>query len=146
MSKTSEAKQVAAAIEGLLAALLRQRRSGGDPEPGSLSTFQWLTLARLVDEGPVRLGSLADTLGTTDATASRTVDVLEASGLAERRDDPCDARGVIVASTIDGTVEVRRRRRRLVSLAGRALGDLAPDEARKVTAALIELQVLLDPR
>ena len=111
VSRTSEAKQVAAAIEGLLAALLRQRRSGGDPEPGSLSTFQWLTLARLVDQGPVRLGSLADALGTTDATASRTVDVLEASGLAERRDDPGDARGVIVAATTDGTAEVRRRRR-----------------------------------
>ena len=146
MNRTSEAKQVAAAIEGLLAALLRQRRSGGDPEPGSLSTFQWLTLARLADQGPVRLGSLADALGTTDATASRTVDVLEASGLAERRDDPGDARGVIVAATTDGTAEVRRRRRTLVSLAGRALGDLTPAEAQRVTAALIELQVLLDRR
>ncbi len=146
MNRTSEAKQIAAAIEGLLAALLRQRRSGGYPEPGSLSTFQWLTLARLADQGPVRLGSLADALGTTDATASRTVDVLEASGLAERRDDPGDARGVIVAATTEGTAEVRRRRRTLVSLAGRALGDLTPAEAQRVTAALIELQVLLDRR
>ena len=146
MNRTSDAKQVAAAIEGLLAALLRQRRSGGDPEPGSLSTFHWLTLARLADQGPVRLGSLADALGTTDATASRTVDVLEASGLAERRNDPGDARGVIVAATTEGTAEVRRRRRTLVSLAGRALGDLTPAEAQRVTAALIELQVLLDRR
>lgn len=146
MSNASEARQVAAAIEGLLAAMVRQRRSGGDPEPASLSTFQWLTLARLVDQGPVRLGSLADALGTTDATASRTVDVLQASALAERRDDPDDARGVIVAATTNGTAEVRRRRRRLVSLAGRALGDLTPEEARRVTAALIELQLLLDPR
>ena len=94
----------------------------------------------------MRLGSLADAVGTTDATASRTVDVLEAFGLAERRDDPDDARGVIVAATTDGVAEVRRRRRRLVSLAGRALGDLTPAEASRVTAALIELQVLLDRR
>jgi DNA-binding MarR family transcriptional regulator len=146
VSRASEARQVAAAIEGLLAAMLRQRRSGRDPEPGSLSTFQWLMLARLADGGPVRLGSLADALGTTDATASRTVDVLESSALAERRDDPDDARGVIVAATADGTAEVRRRRSRFVRLAGRALGDLSPDEARRVTAALVDLQLLLDRR
>ena len=55
----------------------------GDPEPGTLSTFQSLMLASIVDHGAARLGSLADTLGTTDATASRTVDVLELHGLAD---------------------------------------------------------------
>ncbi len=141
----SDARSVAEAVEGLIAALARQRH-GRDPEPGSLSTFQSLTLARLVDEGPVRLGSLADALGTTDATASRTVDGLEARGLAERRPDPNDARGVIVAATAAGGTEVRRRRRALQRLAARALRDLSPDEARRVAAALVDLQALLDRR
>jgi DNA-binding MarR family transcriptional regulator len=126
--------------------MVRQRRSGRDPDPGSLSTFQSLLLSRLVDDGPIRLGRLAGALGTTKATASRTVDVLEANGLAERREDPDDARGVIVAATAEGVGDVRRRRRRLVRLAERALRDLTPAEASRVTAALVELHGVLDRR
>lgn len=141
---TSDARLVAEAVEGLLAALVRQRRAGRDPEPATLSTFQSLTLATLADHGPARLGSIADALGTTDATASRTIDALEARGLAERRPDPDDARCVIVAATETGAADVRRRRRQVVELAERALEGLSRDEARRVTAALVELRALLD--
>lgn len=143
---TSDARLVADAVEGLLAALVRQRRSARDPEPGDLSTFQSLTLASIVDVGALRLGALADALGTTDATASRTVDVLELHGFATRRPDAGDGRGVLVEPTAAGRDEVRRRRRRLTRLAERALGDLGPEEASRVTAALVELQALLDRR
>ncbi len=143
---TSDARLVAEAVEGLLAALVRQRRSARDPEPGELSTFQSLTLASIVDVGALRLGALAGALGTTDATASRTVDVLELHGFATRRPDAGDGRGVLVEPTAAGKDEVRRRRRRLIRLAERALGDLGPEEAGRVTAALVELQVLLDRR
>ena len=143
---TTDAALVAGAVEGLLAALTRQRRPSGDPEPGTLSTFQSMALMALADNGPVRLGFLADALGTTDATTSRNVDVLERHGLAERRPDPCDARGVIVAATPAGGAEVRRRRRRLEGLAARALVDLTPDEASRLVHALAELRTLLDRR
>ncbi len=141
---TTDARRVAEAVGGLLAALSRQRRPTGDLEPGSLSTFQSIVLSALADRGPVRLGTLADALGTTDATASRNVDVLERQGLAERRPDPDDARGVIVAATSEGLSEVRRRRRQLERLAQRALDGLSADEARRVADALEELQTLLD--
>jgi DNA-binding MarR family transcriptional regulator len=141
-----DARLVADAVEGVIAARTRQRRPTGDPEPGALSLFQSLALSALADHGPVRLGSLADTLGTTDATASRTVDVLESLGLAERRPDPDDARGVIVAATPAGMAEVRRRRRQLERLAARALSGLTPDESQRVVHALAELRVLLDRR
>ena len=85
--QVSEARQVAEAVERLLLTLVRQRH-GRDPEPGSLSTFQSIALSAVADDGPLRLGTLADALGTTDATASRTVDALEDRGLAERRPDP----------------------------------------------------------
>lgn len=140
----SDAKLVAGAVEGLVATLVRQRRATSDPEPGELSTFQAVALATVVDRGTMRLGSLAESLGTTDATASRTVDVLEGHGLAARRPDPGDGRGVIVAATPEGKSDARRRRRRLVRLADRALGDLSPDEAHRVAAALADLQALLD--
>ena len=103
-----------------------------------------MALMALADNGPVRLGFLADALGTTDATTSRNVDVLERHGLAERRPDPDDARGVIVAATENGVAEVRRRRRQLERLARRALDGLSPDEARRVADALVQLQLLLD--
>jgi DNA-binding MarR family transcriptional regulator len=143
---TSDARLVAEAVEGLVAALVHQGRAARDPEPGDLSTFQSLALASIVDVGAVRLGSLADALGTTDATASRTVDVLELHGFASRRPDAGDGRGVLVEPTADGREEVRRRRRRLTRLAARALRDLGPEEASRVTAALVELRVLLDRR
>ena len=141
---SSDAKLVAGAVEGLVATLVRQRRATSDPEPGELSTFQAVALATVVDRGTMRLGSLAESLGTTDATASRTVDVLEGHGLAARRPDPGDGRGVIVAATPEGKSDVRRRRRRLVRHADRAHGDLSPDEAHRVAAALADLQALLD--
>ena len=141
---TTDAARVADAVEGLLAALTRQRRPSSDPEPGTLSAFQSMALTALADNGPVRLGFLADALGTTDATTSRNVDVLERQGLAERRPDPDDARGVIVAATDDGVAEVRRRRRQLERLTRRALEGLSRDEARRVADALVQLQVLLD--
>ena len=143
--QVSEARQVAEAVEQLLLTLVRQRH-GRDPEPGSLSTFQSIALSAVADDGPLRLGALADTLGTTDATASRTVDALQVRGLAERRADPGDARGVIVAATPAGGAEVRRRRRRLEGLAARALVDLTPDEASRLVHALAELRTLLDRR
>jgi len=143
---TSDARLVAEAVEGLVAALVHQRRSARDPEPGELSTFQSLALASIVDLGALRLGSLADALGTTDATASRTVDVLELHGFATRRPDAGDGRGVLVEPTTAGRDEVRRQRRRLTRLAERALRDLGPAATARVTAALVELRVLLDRR
>ena len=142
----SDARRVAEAFEGLMAALLKQKRGEPDSEPPTLSAFQALALARLADGGPARLGVLADALGTTDATASRTVDVLESRGLAERRPDPGDARGVLVAATREGAAEIGVRRRRLTRLAARALSDLSPDETRRVADALDELRALLDLR
>lgn len=142
----SDAKLVAGAVEGLVATLVSQRRAASDPEPGELSTFQAVALATVVDRGSMRLGSLAETLGTTDATASRTVDLLEGHGLARRRPDPGDGRGVIVEASAEGKADVRRRRRRLERLAARALRDLSHDEARRLAAALADLQALLGRR
>ena len=133
---TSDARLLAEAVEALLAALVHQRRSARDPEPGELSTFQSLALASIVDLGALRLGSLA----------VASVDVLELHGFATRRPDTGDGRGVVVEPTSAGRDEVRRRRRRLTRLAERALRDLGPAETARVTAALVELRVLLDRR
>jgi len=141
---TPTARFLAEAVESLLVTLLRQRRPARDPEPGELSMFQSLMLTAIVDRRAVRLGALAAELGTTDATTSRTVDILEVHGLATRRPAADDGRGVLVEATAAGKSEVGRRRRRLIRLAERALADLTAEEASRVTAALAELRVLLD--
>lgn len=136
------ASSLAAAVERLVAALVRQPRMPGD-EPGELSTFQGIALATLADEGPRRLGELADALGTTDATASRTLDVLTASGLAERRRDDDDARCVIVSATEAGRALVAQRRERLTRLVQRLVADLGPEEGARLAAVLGELGDIL---
>ena len=100
---------------------------------------------RLADTGPVRLGSLADAPRHDRRDRVATSTRSSQRGLAERRLDLGDARGVLVA-TREGAAEVRARRRRLARLAGRALSDLSVDEARRVANALDELRALLDRR
>lgn len=137
------ASSLADAVERLVTVLVRQPRLPGD-EPGELSTFQGIALAALTDEGPRRLGELADALGTTDATASRTLDVLAASGLAERRRDNDDARCVIVAATAAGHALVAERRERLTRLVQQLVATLGAEDVGRLAAALGELGDILD--
>jgi hypothetical protein len=66
----SDAKLVAGAVEGLVATLVSQRRAASDPEPGELSTFQAVALATVGVRGSLRLGWLAETRGSSEATAA----------------------------------------------------------------------------
>ena len=143
--QTAAATTLAEAVERLVTALVRQPRMPGD-EPGELSTFQGITLSTLVDEGPARLGALADMLGTTDATASRTVDVLEAAGLAARRRDEADGRCIVVVATDAGHTLVQARRERLERLVARLIDDLGTDDGARLAELLGELRGLLVPQ
>jgi DNA-binding MarR family transcriptional regulator len=142
VSPPQTATILAEAVERLLTALVRQPRMPGD-EPGELSTFQGITLSALVDEGPTRLGALADALGTTDATASRTVDVLELAGLAARLRDEADGRCIVVVATDAGCAFVRARRKRLERVVARLVDDLGADDGARLAELLGELRGLL---
>ena len=131
----------------------RWRPSGSDagratPSRARSRRSRSLTLMQLADTGPVRLGSLAD--ASARPTRPRRGPWTRSSRLAERRPDPGDARGVLVAATREGAAEVRARRRRLASArgprAGRPLGRRgatrrerarrAPSAARQALADL----------
>ena len=139
---TSEAL-LADAVERLVIALVRQPRLPGDTEPGELSTFQSILLTTLVDEGAMRLGALAAFVGTTDATASRNVDVLEALGLAQRTPDGIDGRGVLVGATQRGSMAVAERRARLVTLVRHLVQRLGPEDGPRLSELLAELHTIL---
>lgn len=143
MKASPNAVALAGAIEQLLTALVQQRGALGDVEPSPLSNFQATALGVLVDRGPLRLGALADTLRTTDATASRTIDTLAQLGLANRNDDPTDRRGVLVAATSTGHEAVGMRRSRLALLLESLAADMEPPEGQRLVELLEELSELL---
>jgi DNA-binding MarR family transcriptional regulator len=139
----SQDARLAEAVERLIAVIIRQRSAIPGPEPRQLTTTQALALLTLADEGPLRLGALADRIATTDATASRTVDVLERAGFVRRVPDPADGRGISVEPTAKGSEEVAARRRRMAAMVGELLKGLGPDEQRRFVDLLDGLNELL---
>jgi MarR family transcriptional regulator, organic hydroperoxide resistance regulator len=135
--------RLAEAVERLIAVVIRQRSAIPGPEPRQLTTTQALALLTLADEGPLRLGVLADRVATTDATASRTVDVLQRAGFVRRVPDPADGRGISVEPTAEGRREVARRRRRMAAMVGELLMGLRPTEQRRFVDLLDDLNELL---
>jgi DNA-binding MarR family transcriptional regulator len=139
----SQEARLAEAVERLIAVIIRQRSAIPGPEPRQLTTTQALALLTLADDGPLRLGTLADRIATTDATASRTVDLLEAAAFVRRVPDPRDGRGISVELTGEGRREVRRRRKRMAAMVGELLRGLPPAEQRRFVDLLDGLNELL---
>jgi DNA-binding MarR family transcriptional regulator len=139
----TEEERLAEVVERLIGVIIRQRGSIPGPEPRQLTTTQALALLTLADEGPLRLGALADRIATTGATASRTVDVLESLGFVARRPAPLDGRGITVEPTAAGRREVRRRRERVAAMVAELLKGLPPDEQRRFVDLLDDLNDLL---
>jgi DNA-binding MarR family transcriptional regulator len=120
--------------------LRRREREHGHVD---LSPTQAQALRTVVREGPLRIGALAEALGVTDATASRSVDALAALGLAAREPDPADARAVRVGATPRGRREQRLRRERFVRALERLMDELTEDEREQLESSLETLSALL---
>jgi DNA-binding MarR family transcriptional regulator len=129
------AAELVEAFERLTAAVLRRR--GLDAE--TLPPTQRVALAAVVSDGPLRLRALAERIGTTDATASRTVDALAAAGLVERADVPEDGRGVRVRATPSGETRLRERRQLFADALAGGLADLPVEDARRLVRLLDDL-------
>jgi DNA-binding MarR family transcriptional regulator len=105
--------------------------------PALLSALSVLTFG-----GPQSLGALARAEGVRPPTMSRLVDGLERAGLARRRVDPDDARGLRIEATPRGrSLLLAGRARRLRRLAAAAT-VLTPRERAKLAAAIPALQAL----
>lgn len=118
-------------------ALARRLTPTDDPVPAT--TPQKVALTAVADWGPLRLGALADRMGTTDATASRTVDALVATGLVERLEDAEDRRAVRIAVTPEGRRLIDRRRAELAKALERGLRDLPADDRDRLVGLLERL-------
>lgn len=67
-------------------------------------------MCRLADEGPQRLGSLAQAFGLDPSTITRQVQALEQAGLAQRSTDAADRRASILDLSLDGREVLARTR------------------------------------
>jgi DNA-binding MarR family transcriptional regulator len=138
-------ERLCAAIDRLQTQLIRAGGTLGDTEGSSLTPRQRLALRTVVDEGPLRLGELAARIGTTDPTATRTVDALELAKLVRRRTAAGDRRGVRVEATAKGTTAIRELELRRIDLLRRLLGDAPADEVERTAALLEQLTSRLEP-
>ena len=129
--RVSDASALVDAFERLTAGVLRRRGVGPDPLP----PMQGVALVSVAAE-PLRLRALAERIGTTDATASRTVDALESAGLVRRASAPDDGRGVVVHVTPAGRRRLEERRGRFAAVLEEGLADLAPEDRERLVRLL----------
>jgi DNA-binding MarR family transcriptional regulator len=133
MSGRADVERMAESIVALWNELQRRKEGASTHE---LTTTQALALRIAVTEGPQRMGTLAERLGVTVATASRSADALVAAGLVRREADRADARAVRVAPTARGRREFRLRRDRFVRALERLSDELSEVERRQLADAL----------
>ena len=106
MTHEAESERLAEGIIRLWGELQRRKTSTGEElSTAELTTPQAIALRAVAREGPWRMGALAEALGVTVATASRTVDALAARKFVRREPDPADARAVRVVATATGKRE-----------------------------------------
>jgi DNA-binding MarR family transcriptional regulator len=97
--------------------LVQQRQSGRDLTALQLAVL----LVCYLDEGPHTVRGLAQRLGVAQSVISRAIDRLELDDLVERRVDPTDKRGIVVAHTTAGRVFMTKLRA-LMESASKGLG------------------------
>jgi DNA-binding MarR family transcriptional regulator len=138
-----DTERMAEGIVRLRDEILKRREPGADGGSVELTLAQGAALRAVVRLGPLRVGALAEALGVSIATASRSVDSLAALGLVRRAGDPLDSRAVRVAATRKGVQEQRRRRDRFVRALERLLEELSDEERRQLADSLETLSALL---
>jgi DNA-binding MarR family transcriptional regulator len=97
-------------------------------------------LSVLVFAGPMSLTALARNEQVTAATMSKLVADLEVEGLASKRADPADKRGVRVEATAKGRAILEAGRKRRLALLQAKLAKL-PREQRALLADAAELML-----
>lgn len=132
----ADVERMADGIVRLRAEILRRRTETGRFGDAELTTPQALALRTIALDGPLRMTALAERLGVSVATASRTVDALASRELVKRETDPDDARAVNVLATARGRREQRARRERFVDALAELLEELSEAERRRLGEAL----------
>jgi DNA-binding MarR family transcriptional regulator len=121
-----------------LGQLLRQltRLAGGADDGPAMTATQRIALVELGQDGPLRLLDLAQRMGTSVPTASRTVDALEGLGLAVRAPHAGDRRALSIEVTERGRALLDERLARAALAFQPASATLSAAERRELLSLL----------
>jgi DNA-binding MarR family transcriptional regulator len=122
---------------GRITRAVRQEAPSSEVGPGGLSV-----LVTLDQHGPQRLGALAEAVRVTAPSMTRIVNALERDGLVLREPDPADGRAQVVAMTATGRSLLGSGREIRLATLSRRLGQLAPEERKRLEAAVAALAKL----
>jgi DNA-binding MarR family transcriptional regulator len=121
--------------------LVRVQDAGSGIAPARLSA-----LSVIVFGGPVSLRDLAKAEQVRPPTMSRIVDALERQGLARRRVDEKDRRGVVIAATRKGVAMLKQGRQRRVKFLASHLSRLDAGELAHIAPAVRAIQIALQKK
>jgi DNA-binding MarR family transcriptional regulator len=109
---------------------------------GDLTPTRLTALAVMASAGPMRMGGLASRLGVQVSTMSRIVDIMVASGWAERMPDEADHRACVIGITSAGAALIDSVRQDNASRLADCVARLGPADLMVLQAALPVLESL----
>jgi len=131
-----------AALVDVFPVLLRSKRRFA----GTTTTPPLVTLALLLEHGPLRMSEVAEQLFLDLSTVSRQVTHLRQKGLVDSTPDPDDGRSQRVTITPAGVAELRSHRRAVVGRLVDRLADWDDAEIADLTRLLEKLSRDTSPR
>jgi DNA-binding MarR family transcriptional regulator len=121
-----------------LSRLLRNltRATGGADVTPAMTATQRIALFELGDGGSLRLNDLADRMGVSPPTASRSVDALHQLGLVERVPDPSDRRALSIELSPAGRELLAERKEKAQAAFVPAVAALSAAERKTLSELL----------
>jgi DNA-binding MarR family transcriptional regulator len=114
------------------------------PDDHAELTPTQMVVLSLLDDGSMRIGSLAATMGAAQNTISEVVARLTRSGLVRKTPDPVDGRAVLVELTPAGRQALESRRRAMRDYHRSVLKALSPKERHKFVEAFEVLVTMVE--
>jgi DNA-binding MarR family transcriptional regulator len=109
---------------------------GGPEDAPPMTATQRLSLFELGEGGPLRLNDLADRMGVSAPTASRSVDALHELDLVDRVPDPSDRRALRIDLTPAGKKLLAERKARAEAAFAPAVAELSAAERETLSHLL----------
>jgi DNA-binding MarR family transcriptional regulator len=143
MSGSAHSRYEAVAEQLHSAAIHLLRRVRVQDAASGISPARLSALSVIVFGGPISLRDLAKAEQVRPPTMSRIVDALETGGLARRKVNARDRRGVTIEATGKGVTLLQEGRRRRVRLLARDLARLSAAELGALESSLLAIQKIL---
>jgi DNA-binding MarR family transcriptional regulator len=136
--------ETAAQLRMAIGKLSRRLRPTPAAIEAGLTPTQISLLLNVARQGPIRLSELAAAEAINPTQLSRSVAHLVDIGAVERASDQGDRRAAWVTPTATGRRLADKIRRERTDALNLALADLAPDERRRIEAAVPALERLAE--